>query len=181
MQGSPVTEESARGSSDAHCKTEVPYPVIVANDSSSPVVDVDCWRGWLVVIAAACSLFVYLGIIYSWGVLQVQLLESTSSSLTILTFIGSLATSFMVSISIPTGLIIRRWGYRRTALIGAVLMGLGELLTSWVTEQVGALFVTHGIIFGVGGGFTILVCSPFNRYLVFLSLFFHLICICGSK
>ncbi|KAE8381864.1 hypothetical protein BDV26DRAFT_254769 [Aspergillus bertholletiae] len=52
---------------------------------------------------------------------------------------------------------IRRWGYQRTALVGAVLMGLGEFLASWVTEYVGALFVMHGIIFGIGGGMTILV------------------------
>ncbi|BAE64413.1 unnamed protein product [Aspergillus oryzae] len=151
-------EETGEGPSAPHTKAEAPFPITAESEPSRPHDDVvDGWRGWIVVGAAACSLFVYLGIIYSWGVLQIQLLESTSSSLTTLTFVGSLATSFMVSISIPVGLIIRRWGYQRTALVGAVLMGLGEFLASWVTEYVGALFVTHGIIFGVGGGLTILV------------------------
>ncbi|OOO05092.1 major facilitator superfamily MFS_1 [Aspergillus oryzae] len=153
-------EETGEGPSAPHTKAEAPFPITAESEPSRPHDDVvDGWRGWIVVGAAACSLFVYLGIIYSWGVLQIQLLESTSSSLTTLTFVGSLATSFMVSISIPVGLIIRRWGYQRTALVGAVLMGLGEFLASWVTEYVGALFVTHGIIFGVGGGLTILTCS----------------------
>ncbi|KNG83835.1 monocarboxylate transporter [Aspergillus nomiae NRRL 13137] len=153
-------EEHDKGSSAPPTKIEAPFPITAASEPSQPDHDVmDGWRGWVVVGAASCSLFVYLGIIYSWGVLQVKLLESASSSLTTLTFVGSLATSFMVSSSIPVGLMIRRWGYQRTALAGAVLMGLGEFLASWVTEHVGALFVTHGIIFGVGGGLTILTCS----------------------
>jgi len=45
-----------------------------------------------------------------------------------------------------------------------VLLGLGEFLSSWFSGHLGALFVTHGILFGVGGGLTILVgCPPACR------------------
>lgn len=126
---------------------------------------VDGWRGWVVVAAAACSLFVFQGVIYSWGILQSEIADTTGASLTSLTFVGSLATSFMCSICIFVGKAIRRFGYRETALAGAVLLGLGEFLSSWVVGHLGALFVTHGVLFGVGGGLTVLVrCSrPFAR------------------
>ncbi|CRK13263.1 hypothetical protein BN1723_009955 [Verticillium longisporum] len=84
-------------------------------------------QAWVVVTAAACSLFVYLGVLYSWGVMQVRLLETSSTSLTTLMFIGSLASSFMVSVSIPAGLM--------------------------------ALFIVHGVMFGMGGGLSIFAVS----------------------
>ena len=119
----------------------------------------DSWRGWVIVAASASSLFVFMGVIYSWGILQADLARKSHMSLTTLTFVGSLATSFMTSICIFVGKAVRKFGYRKTAIAGAVLLGLGEFASSWVTHNLGALFVTHGVIFGVGGGLTILVRS----------------------
>ncbi|XWW94981.1 hypothetical protein V2A60_002931 [Cordyceps javanica] len=119
----------------------------------------DGWRGWIVVTASASSLFVFMGVIYSWGILQADLARKSNMSLTTLTFVGSLATSFMTSICIFVGKAVRKFGYRETAIAGALLLGLGEFVSSWVTHHLGALFVTHGVIFGVGGGLTILPCS----------------------
>ena len=118
----------------------------------------DGWRGWVVVAAASFSLFTFMGVIYSWGIIQARLARDSSMPLTSLTFVGALATSFQPSICIFVGRAVRKFGYRKTALAGAVLMGLGEFASSWVTNHLGALFVTHGVIFGVGGGLTILVC-----------------------
>ncbi|KGQ12468.1 putative transporter MCH4 [Beauveria bassiana D1-5] len=119
----------------------------------------DGWRGWIVVAASASALFVFMGVIYSWGILQADLARKSNMSLTTLTFVGSLATSFMTSICIFVGKAVRRFGYRETAIAGAIFLGLGEFASSWVTHHLGALFVTHGVIFGVGGGLTILPCS----------------------
>ena len=118
---------------------------------------IDSWRGWVVVAASASSLFVFMGVIYSWGILQANLAHNSNMSLTTLTFVGSLATSFMTSICVFVGKAVRKFGYRETAIAGAILLGLGEFASSWVTHNLGALFVTHGVIFGVGGGLTILV------------------------
>ncbi|KAM0738715.1 hypothetical protein ACQRIT_006452 [Beauveria bassiana] len=119
----------------------------------------DGWRGWIVVAASASALFVFMGVIYSWGILQADLARKSNMSLTTLTFVGSLATSFMTSICTFVGKAVRRFGYRETAIAGAIFLGLGEFASSWVTHHLGALFVTHGVIFGVGGGLTILPCS----------------------
>lgn len=99
----------------------------------------------------------YLGVIYSWGIMQVPLVSTTSSSLTTLTFVGSLAASSMVSVSSLAGYAVRILGYRKTAFVGGFLMGLGEVLAGWSTGRVGGLFALHGGVFGVGGGLSIFV------------------------
>lgn len=139
---SPNEESGAEDYQDSTLKEEQRY---------------DGWRGWIVVTASALSLFVFMGVIYSWGILQAKLAGESSMSLTTLTFVGSLATSFMTSACIFVGKSMRKFGYRETAVAGAVLLGLGEFASSWVTHHLGALFITHGVIFGVGGGLTILV------------------------
>ncbi|CZS82076.1 unnamed protein product [Fusarium graminearum] len=123
--------------------------------ATPPPFEFDDPKGWIAVVAAACSLFVYLGVVYSWGIMQVRLVEVTGTSLTTLTFVGSLATSFMISLSILSGMAVRKLGYQKTAFAGGLLMGLGEFLASWTTKHVGALFVFHGVIFGIGGGLSI--------------------------
>ncbi|KAM0543136.1 hypothetical protein ACHAPJ_012478 [Fusarium lateritium] len=155
------------GSSDTEKDSHTNYPD--TGDPKSSSAEFDNPRGWIPVAAAACSLFVYLGVIYSWGIMQVRLVETTSSSLTTLTFVGSLGTSFMISLSILSGIAVRKLGYQKTALTGAVLMGLGEFLASWTTTHIAALFVFHGVIFGIGGGLSIFACSTaplrwFQRY-----------------
>ncbi|KAF4963497.1 hypothetical protein FSARC_8506 [Fusarium sarcochroum] len=147
------------GSTDTEKDCQTGYPDTVIPKVSS--VEFDNPRGWIPVAAAACSLFVYLGVIYSWGIMQVRLVETTSSSLTTLTFVGSLGTSFMISLSILSGIAVRKLGYQKTALTGAVLMGLGEFLASWTTKHIAALFVFHGVVFGIGGGLSIFVSTTF--------------------
>ncbi|KAH7121600.1 major facilitator superfamily domain-containing protein [Dactylonectria macrodidyma] len=144
---------SEKGNDTDRSQNESPSPLDTGN------IVYDGLRGWITVAAAACSMFFYLGVIYAWGIMQVRLVETTSSSLTTLTFVGSLATSFMISISIISGIAVRKFGYQKTALAGGFLMGLGEFLASWTTKHVGALFVLHGIFFGVGGGLSIFACS----------------------
>ncbi|KAI8313215.1 hypothetical protein K4K61_008581 [Colletotrichum sp. SAR11_59] len=112
-------------------------------------------KAWITVVASSLTMFVYLGNVYSWGIMQVRLVETTSSSLTTLTFVGSLATSFMICFSILSDKIVCRIGYRLSALIGGFFMGLGEVLASFLTHHVIALFFLHGLVFGLGGGLCI--------------------------
>ncbi|KAF4332261.1 MCH2 (monocarboxylate permease) [Fusarium beomiforme] len=139
--------------------TDTSQPETADPITAPPAIQFDNPKGWIAVAAAACSLFVYLGVIYSWGIMQVRLVEVTGTNLTTLTFVGSLATSFMISLSVLSGIAVRKLGYQKTALAGGILMGLGEFLASWTTKHVGALFVFHGVIFGIGGGLSIFACS----------------------
>ncbi|RBQ71168.1 hypothetical protein VDGD_04730 [Verticillium dahliae] len=40
-----------------------------------------------------------------------------------------------------------------------MMMGLGEFLASWSTHRVEALFIVHGVMFGMGGGLSIFAVS----------------------
>ncbi|KZL67817.1 major facilitator superfamily transporter [Colletotrichum tofieldiae] len=123
-------------------------------------------KAWITVAASSLTMFVYLGVIYSWGIMQVRLVETTGSSLTTLTFVGSLATSFMICFSIVSDKIVCRVGYRLAALVGGVFMGLGEVLASFTTHHVVALFFLHGLVFGLGGGLCVFSAStaPMNLF-----------------
>ncbi|KAL0936265.1 ricin b lectin [Colletotrichum truncatum] len=112
-------------------------------------------KAWITVAASSLTMFVYLGVIYSWGIMQVKLVETTSSSLTTLTFVGSLATSFMICFSIIADKIVCKIGYQLTALVGGFFMGLGEVLASFLTHHVIALYFLHGLVFGLGGGLSV--------------------------
>jgi hypothetical protein len=157
---SPVAnwpELSSSSDNEKGDETDQSRPGGTSPVAAPPPFKFDDPRGWIAVAAAACSLFVYLGVVYSWGIMQVRLVDVTGTSLTTLTFVGSLATSFMISLSILSGMAVRRLGYQKTAFAGGLLMGLGEFLASWTTKHVGALFVFHGVIFGIGGGLSIFV------------------------
>ncbi|KAF6823219.1 ricin b lectin [Colletotrichum plurivorum] len=129
---------------DTSTTSNVPAP--------TPEQTFDDRSAWITVVASSLTMFVYLGVVYSWGIMQVRLVETTSSSLTTLTFVGSLATSFMICFSIVSDKIVCRIGYRLAALTGGFFMGLGEVLASFLTHHVIALFFLHGLVFGLGGG-----------------------------
>lgn len=56
--------------------------------------------------------------------------------------------------------VIRRAGYRVTACIGGLFLGLGEFTAEWSTGSVGAMFVTQGLVYaGAGVGPAVIAVS----------------------
>lgn len=144
-------------------------PTTASTLERSASLQTDCARGWIAISAAAVTTFVYIGTIYSWGIIEAGLVESTSISLLALTFVGSLATSFQVFTSWVARLAVQKFGFQKTALMGALLMGLGEFVASWLTQHLAGMFIMHGVVFGIGGGLSIFVCYLVQRAVVFLN------------
>lgn len=115
-----------------------------------PEDDWDKKEGWAAVGAGSAIFFVYLGLIYSYGIVQLHLTESRLASVSTLSFIGSVAAAICPLTGMIVARIIGRIGYRATAFTGSVLLGLGEFTAGWSTKSVPAMFVTQGILFGVG-------------------------------
>lgn len=72
------------------------------------------------------------------------------SSPSTLSFVGSLTCSCISFLALVNARVIRKIGARNTALVGVVLLGLGEVLSGFSTRNVGALFFTAGFVMGVG-------------------------------
>jgi MFS family permease len=108
--------------------------------------------GWIVVAAATSIFFVTLGLVYSFGVMQNELIARGVASSSTLGWISSVTVVQVSFLSIPCNKVVRWLGHRRTGLIGALLVGTGYTTTSWALHSVLALFVTQAI-FGAGYAF----------------------------
>lgn len=106
--------------------------------------------GWVVITGCAIMTFWFVGTSYSWGVVQAALVEHGLGSASTLSFVGSLTTTCISVFAVSNARIIRKIGARYTGLVGIFLLGGGELLSSFSTHNIGALFVTTGMVTGIG-------------------------------
>jgi hypothetical protein len=117
----------------------------------------DTKEGWSVVAAGAAIFFVYLGVTYSYGIVQLHLAKEHLASVSTLSFIGSVGAAMSPMFSMITSRIITRIGYRRTAGIGGFLLALGVFTAGFATKSVGGMFLTQGFLYGAGAALLFLV------------------------
>ncbi|KAJ7616973.1 hypothetical protein DFH06DRAFT_1343040 [Mycena polygramma] len=92
----------------------------------------------------------FTGIIYSWGNVQAALVKDGLSSSSTLAFVGSSTAACISESGVINARVIRHLGAKNTALLGISFVGSGQILSSFATYNVGALFVTSGAIVGIG-------------------------------
>lgn len=108
--------------------------------------------GWIIVLGCSMTTFCHNGIINCWGVLQAALLNSTlpTVSPSTLAYVGSLGLSGGALYGLVAVRLTRHIGCRLTILLGITLMGLSLLGASFCTANLAGLFVTYGVIGGLG-------------------------------
>jgi len=104
--------------------------------------------------------FFFSGSSYSFGVIQAALVREGLAPPSTLAFVGSLAASCLSVFAIPNSKLIRHYGAKKVLLAGATLLGLGMISASFAVKNVAALFVTSGVITGIGGSMIYLVSFP---------------------
>ncbi|KAK5726658.1 hypothetical protein LTR15_002546 [Elasticomyces elasticus] len=111
--------------------------------------------GWVVVFSCSLLTFHFNGFTGSWGVLQSHLLETSLQNVptSTITFVGSLLTAAAVAFGLVIVRITRFIGARYSAIIGVLLLGMGQLLSGFTTSQVGGLFGLSGFMAGLGSAF----------------------------
>ncbi|KAJ9205269.1 putative monocarboxylate transporter [Paecilomyces variotii] len=142
----------------AHSATTDQDEVIQASliaDSQVP----DGGYGWVVIFGCAVVTWWFVGTSYCWGVTQAALVERGLSSPSTLSFVGSLTTACISFLAVLNARVIRKLGSRITALLGVLLVGLGEILSGFATENIGGLFMTSGVITGIGTSLCFMVVS----------------------
>lgn len=108
--------------------------------------------GWWVVSASAAFLFWTNGFMTAWGVLQTEILRQAQLkvSTATITFVGSLGLFCMVAFGLPSVRLLNLLGAKNACLVAAVLLGLSPVLTSLTLDNIGGMFVTAGVLFGIG-------------------------------
>ncbi|KGQ03140.1 putative transporter ESBP6 [Beauveria bassiana D1-5] len=117
-----------------------------AADSAAP----DGGYGWAIVASGCVLMWWGVGTTYAWGVIQRTLVRDGLAGPAVVSFIGSLQAAMVSLCATANAWLLQRLGPRRTALTGVALMGGCEILSSFTTRNLGGLFVTSGVMFGLG-------------------------------
>ncbi|OAA49200.1 Major facilitator superfamily transporter [Beauveria brongniartii RCEF 3172] len=120
-----------------------------AADSAAP----DGGYGWAIVASGCVLMWWGVGTTYAWGVIQRTLVRDGLAGPAVVSFIGSLQAAMVSLCATANAWLLQRLGPRRTALTGVALMGGCEILSSFTTRNLGGLFVTSGVMFGLGASF----------------------------
>jgi len=105
--------------------------------------------GWVVLAAAFVIITMSIGTLFTLGVFLKPIEDSMGWSRSGIGAIGLFNWIVMGAGGVVSGFVSDRLGTRRVVLVGAVLLGLGLVLSSHV-QQVWQLYVTFGLLVGAG-------------------------------
>ena len=105
--------------------------------------------GWVVLAAAFVIITMSIGTLFTLGVFLRPIEESMGWTRSGIGAIGLFNWIVMGAGGVVSGFVSDRLGTRRVVLVGAVLLGLGLVLSSYV-QQVWQLYVTFGLMVGAG-------------------------------
>src|SRR5882672_7700346 len=110
-----------------------------------------------VIAAAGIVMQVALGAVYAWSVFRIPLTRTYGWSIPQVTFAFELAILMLGLAAFAGGLLLKRAGPRRMAVLGGVGYGLGVILAGQARGHLGLLYLTFGVLGGVGLGFCYIV------------------------
>lgn len=82
--------------------------------------------------------------------MQAALVNAGLAPSSTLSFIQGLATSCIAFFAIVNARLVRRLGARNSGIVGCLLFSSGQILSGFAVNNVGGLFVTAGVMMGVG-------------------------------
>ena len=108
---------------------------------------------WIVVIGAILVQLA-LGSIYSWGTLSLFISGGAflKEPAEVTIYIFGVSLLFFGFTMIFAGKLQQKYGPKKIAIIGGILIGIGAIASALMTTFIG-LLITYGIIFGMGIGF----------------------------
>lgn len=106
---------------------------------------------------AGIVLQVVLGSVYAWSVFRVPLTKQFHWTISQVTLTFTISIFVLGVAAFLGGLWLNRTGPRIVALTGALLYGLGTFLASFSGDRLWWLYLSYGVIGGIGLGFAYIV------------------------
>jgi MFS transporter, OFA family, oxalate/formate antiporter len=111
---------------------------------------------WAIAVAGV-TMQIALGAVYAWSVFRVPLVKQFHWSISEVTLTFTISIFVLGCASFFGGLWLNRSGPRVVALTGGLLYGLGVFLASFSQHGLWWLYLTYGVIGGMGLGFGYIV------------------------
>jgi MFS transporter, OFA family, oxalate/formate antiporter len=111
---------------------------------------------WVIAIAGV-FMQVALGAVYAWSVFRTPLVKQFGWSISEVTLTFTISIFVLGIASFFGGLWLNRKGPRVVAGVGGVLYGLGVFLASFSANKLWWLYLSYGLIGGIGLGFAYIV------------------------
>jgi OFA family oxalate/formate antiporter-like MFS transporter len=110
-----------------------------------------------VIAAAGVFLQVALGAVYAWSVFRLPLARQFGWSIPDITLTFTISIFVLGIAAFVGGLWLNRVGPRVVAMTGGALYGLGVFLASFSANKLWWLYLSYGLISGIGLGFSYIV------------------------
>src|SRR6202163_3278350 len=111
---------------------------------------------WVIAIAGA-FFQIALGAVYAWSVFRAPLVNQFGWSISEVTLTFTISIFVLGFAAFFGGLWLNRQGPRIVAVTGGVLYGLGVFLASFSANKLWWLYLSYGLIGGIGVGFAYIV------------------------
>src|SRR5882672_2484023 len=111
---------------------------------------------WTIAIAGV-FMQIALGAVYAWSVFRTPLAKQFGWSIAEVTLTFTISIFVLGIAAFFGGLWLNRKGPRVVALVGGVLYGLGVFLASYSANKLWWLYLSYGLIGGIGLGFAYIV------------------------
>src|SRR5882724_1140701 len=111
---------------------------------------------WVIAIAGV-FMKIALGAVYAWSVFRTPLTKQFGWSISEVTLTFTISIFVLGIAAFFGGLWLNRKGPRVVALVGGVLYGLGVFLASFSANKLWWLYLSYGLIGGIGLGFSYIV------------------------
>ncbi len=111
---------------------------------------------WLIA-AAGVVMQLALGAVYAWSIFRIPLTKSYGWTVSQVTLAFELAILMLGVAAFAGGLWMKRSGPRRVAAIGGLCYGLGLVLAGQVGSHLGLLYLSYGVLGGIGLGLSYIV------------------------
>ncbi len=111
---------------------------------------------WTIALAGV-FMQIALGAVYAWSVFRTPLAKQFGWSIAEVTLTFTISIFVLGIAAFFGGLWLNRKGPRVVALVGGVLYGLGVFLASYSANKLWRLYLSYGLIGGIGLGFSYIV------------------------